>query len=166
VGVILWSFPLASIQAFAKAEFLAKIPGMEWILTFHGGNLTNFVNGYLPVVALLGLIVILPVIFEQIAVHYEGRKTFSDVQASMLTRYFYYQLANIYVSVTAGSILKSLADILDHPSNVLDLLSESLPTMVGYFVALVSLSLFFSVYAVSFRQQSNLPLYIYSLYSW
>ena len=139
LGVILWSFPLATIQAFAKAEYLAKIPGMEWILTFHGGRLTYFVNGYLPVCALLGLIIILPVIFELVAVRYEKRKTFSDVQASMLTRYFYYQLANIYVSVTAGSLLKSLADILDHPSNVLELLSDSLPTMVGYFVALVSL---------------------------
>lgn len=42
-----------------------------------------------------------------------------------------------YVSVTAGSILKSLADILDHPQNILALLGDSLPTMVGYFVALL-----------------------------
>ena len=50
---------LAAIQAFAKAEFIATIPGMDWILTFHGGSVTNFVNGYLPVVALLCLILIL-----------------------------------------------------------------------------------------------------------
>jgi hypothetical protein len=137
LGVILWSFPLAAIQAFAKAEFLAQIPGMEWILTFHGGTFTNFMNGYLPVVALLCLILILPLIFEYVAVSYEHRKTYSDVQSSMLSRYFYYQLANIYVSVTAGSILKSLSDILDHPSNILQLLGDSLPTMVGYFDALL-----------------------------
>jgi hypothetical protein len=46
----------------------------------------NFVNGYLPVVALLGLILILPVIFEFLAVQVEHRKTFSDIQASMLSR--------------------------------------------------------------------------------
>jgi len=137
LGALLWSFPLAAIQFFAKAEFIATIPGMGWVLTFQGGNLSSFVNGYLPVVALLVLILILPVLFELIAVKYERRKTFSDVQASMLGRYFYYQLANIYVSVTAGSILKSLADIIDHPSNILELLGESLPTMVGYFVALL-----------------------------
>ena len=79
---------------------------------------------------------ILPVIFEYIAVKYERRKTLSDVQASMLGRYFYYQLANIYVTVTAGSILRSLADILNHPSSVLQLLGQSLPMMVGWFVAL------------------------------
>lgn len=137
LGAILWSFPLAAIQAFSKAENIAQIPGMEWILTMHGGKYTNFINGYLPVVALLVLILILPVIFEFVAVNYERRKTYSDVQASMLGRYFYYQLANIYVSVTAGSIIKSLADIIDKPTHILELLGQSLPTMVGYFIALL-----------------------------
>lgn len=80
---------------------------------------------------------LLPVLFEYIAVHVESRKTLSDVQSSMVTRYFYYQLANIYITVTAGSILRSMADILDHPGNILPLLGESLPSMVGYFIALL-----------------------------
>jgi len=137
LGAILWSFPLAAIQAVSKAEIIAQIPGMEWILTMHGGKYTSFINGYLPVVALLALILVLPLIFEFVALKYERRKTFSDVQASMLGRYFYYQLANIYVSVTAGSILKSLGDIIDKPSHILELLGQSLPTMVGYFIALL-----------------------------
>jgi hypothetical protein len=137
IGLILWSFPLAAIQAFAKAEFVAQVPGMKWILAFHGGTVTSLVNGYLPVVALLTLITILPVIFEAVATQYERRKTFSDVQASMLARYFNFQIANVYVSVTAGSILKSLADMIDHPSSILELLGQSLPTMVGYFIALL-----------------------------
>jgi hypothetical protein len=102
LGVILWSFPLATIQVFAKAEVVAQIPGMEWILTWYGGAFSILMNGYLPVVALLILILLLPIIFEFLAVHYERRKTFSDVQSSMLSRYFYYQLANIYVSVTVS----------------------------------------------------------------
>lgn len=91
LGVILWSFPLAAIQLFAKAENIAQIPGMGWVTGWHGGKLTSFINGYLPVIGLLGLIMILPVIFEYLAVKYERRKTFSDVQNSMLGRYFYYQ---------------------------------------------------------------------------
>ena len=67
----------------------------------------------------------------------ERRKTFSDIQGSILRRYFYYQLPNIYITATAGSLWKSLADIIDHPGNVLQLLGQSLPTMVGYFVALL-----------------------------
>jgi hypothetical protein len=50
------------------------------------------VNGYLPVVLLLVIILILPHIFYGIALHYEDRKTESDVQASIIGRYFYYQV--------------------------------------------------------------------------
>ena len=135
LGVFFWIFPLAAIQLFAKAEFIAQIPGMEWIS--NSGSFSNFVNGYLPVIALLTLILILPVIFEFIARKYERRKTISDVQRSMLGRYFYYQIANIYITVTAGSLWRSLSEILDHPTSLLELLGESLPTMVGYFVSLL-----------------------------
>ncbi|GKY92356.1 hypothetical protein MPSEU_000206500 [Mayamaea pseudoterrestris] len=137
LGVILWSFPLAAIQAFAKAKYLVQVPGLEWIDTIHGGEFSQFVNGYLPVVALLALIMILPVIFEYVAVNFEHRKTYSDIQASMLGRYFYYQLANVYVSVTAGSIAKVLASLIDRPSSFLELLGQSLPQMAGYFIALL-----------------------------
>jgi Calcium-dependent channel, 7TM region, putative phosphate len=41
------------------------------------------------------------------------------------------------LQVTAGSILQSLAEIIDRPSNLLPLLGDSLPFMVGYFVALL-----------------------------
>jgi hypothetical protein len=136
-GVFFWIFPLAAIQAFAKAEYIAKIPGMEWILTFDGGSVSTFVNGYLPVVALLCLILVLPLIFQFVATNYERRKTISEVQKSMLNRYFFYQLVNIYITVTAGSLWKSLSEILDHPTSLLSLLGESLPSMVGYFVALL-----------------------------
>ena len=45
LGLILWSFPLAAIQAFAKAEYLAQIPGMKWVFEyFHGGTFTSLVN--------------------------------------------------------------------------------------------------------------------------
>jgi hypothetical protein len=119
VGILLWSIPLTAIQAFATAEQVARIPGMDWVLKIDEGKFTSFINGYLPVVALLTLIMLLPIIFEQIAVRYENRKTVSDVQRSMLGRYFYYQLANIYLTVTAGSFWNSLADILDHPGKVI-----------------------------------------------
>jgi len=137
LGAILWSIPLAMIQALATADSLARIPGMEWILSFDEGTLRGLINGYLPVVALLSLIVILPIIFQWVAVHYEGRKTLSDVQASIMGRYFYYQLANIYITVTAGSIYNSLADILDRPSAILEILGTKLPTVVGYFISLL-----------------------------
>jgi len=136
-GVIFWSIPLAAIQAFAKIDEIAQIPGMEWIVNVGRGNMAHFINDYLPVVALLTLIMILPFVFEWIAVSYERRKTMSDVQDSIVGRYFYYQVANIYVTVTAGSIWAALADILDQPAALLQILGESIPMMVGYFLSLL-----------------------------
>jgi hypothetical protein len=110
---------------------------MEWILTAGGGSVSQFVNGYLPVAALLALTMILPIIFEFLATNYERRKRISDVQNSMHGRYFYFQVLNLYISVTAGGIWKSLPDIIERPTNILSLLGESMPFMVGYFVSLL-----------------------------
>ena len=47
------------------------------------------------------------------------------------------QLANIYISVTAGSIWISISDILAHPYAILEILGNTLPTVVGYFITLI-----------------------------
>lgn len=80
---------------------------------------------------------VLPHIFYGVALHYEDRKTESDIQTSIIGRYFYYQLANIFITVTAGSILDSLGEIIEHPSNILAILGKSLPNVVGYFATFV-----------------------------
>ena len=137
LGVMLWSIPLTAIQGLAMAKYVSKIPGFEVVNKLWNGKLPSLINGYLPVLALLCLMLILPAIFQAIAVGYEHRKTQSDVQRSVMLRYFYYQLANIYISVTAGSIWSSMADILNQPSAVFTILGDSLPTLVGYFVSLL-----------------------------
>jgi len=145
----LWIFPLTAIQAFAKANYIAQIPGMEWIS--NNGNVSQFVNGYLPVAALLALTMVLPLIFQFVALKYERRKRLSDVQNSMLGRYFYFQCLNLYISVTAGGVWKSLSDIIDHPTSILSLLGESLPFMVGYFVSLLVTKVLVGLPAVFLR---------------
>ena len=47
------------------------------------------------------------------------------------------QLANVYITVTSYSIFDSLNDIIDDPGDTTRLLGETLPTVVGYFVALI-----------------------------
>lgn len=136
-GALLWSVPVTGVQALANLDSLAQIPGMNWVSRFANGDFASFLNGYLPVLALLALIAVLPTMFRWVASTYELRKSFSDVQHANLIRYFYYQLANIYITVTAGSILDALAEILDHPSRAFEILGQSVPTVVGYFVLLI-----------------------------
>jgi hypothetical protein len=135
-GVLLWSVPVTLIQALASTDSLAQFTGLSWLADI-GGEHAAFINGYLPVVSLLGLIMILPIMFRWIAEKYENRKTKSGVEASILARFFNYQLANIYITVTAGSIWDALYKIADHPGNALAILAASFPTVVGYFVSLL-----------------------------
>ena len=88
LGALLWSTVVASIQTWANLEHLVEVPGFSWVQSFKGGQFTTFVNGYLPVVALLSIIGILPKIFESIAMKFESRKTKTDVQRSILGRWF------------------------------------------------------------------------------
>lgn len=94
-GVLFWSIPLTLIQAWAKIEKVALIPGFEWVGKIAGGRWQPLINGYLPVITLLGLILLLPILFNWIATSYEKRKTISGVQNSIVGRYFYYQVDQV-----------------------------------------------------------------------
>jgi hypothetical protein len=99
LGLILWSFPVSFIQALASVQSLSKIPGLHWTATVADAAL---INSYLPVVAMLGLIMILPIVFRWVAENFEHRKKKSSVERSIIGRFFYYQLANIFITVTTG----------------------------------------------------------------
>eukprot|EP00814_Leptocylindrus_danicus_P009946 CAMPEP_0116005614 /NCGR_PEP_ID=MMETSP0321-20121206/1263_1 /TAXON_ID=163516 /ORGANISM="Leptocylindrus danicus var. danicus, Strain B650" /LENGTH=724 /DNA_ID=CAMNT_0003474061 /DNA_START=48 /DNA_END=2219 /DNA_ORIENTATION=+ len=135
LGAILWSIPVALIQVYASADYLGTLSGMKWILTVHDGRFATFLNGYLPVLALLVLIMLLPVIFQQLSLRYERRKSYSEIQKSILRRFFLFQLSNIYVTVTAGSVWRSLGDIVENPSKGFQYFGAVFPTMVGYFIS-------------------------------
>lgn len=72
----------------------------------------------------------------------EGLKLESEIQNSIMTRYFYYQLANVYVSVGLGSIATSIHQIIDSPQSILSILGASLPSVSLYFVNLLIVKTF------------------------
>ena len=72
---------------------------MDWLKQHRNERFSSFINSYLPVVLLLLIILVLPVIFEWISVHYELRKTKSNIQTSILGRYFYYQVSHTILYV-------------------------------------------------------------------
>lgn len=110
---------------------------MEWLNNVLENKAKIFVNAYLPVVAMLIIMMVLPIIFEKIAVKFEKRKSLSDIHRSVVGRYFYYQLANVYIVVTAGSLWKSLATIITFPRSIFEIFGNSLPFVVGYFASLL-----------------------------
>jgi len=142
LGIFFWGIPLTLIQLVSSAERVAQLPGMSWVLEAFDGNLAVLIDAYLPVAMLLCLILLLPLVLEDIAMNYEKRKTRSDIDRCVVDRYFYYQLANIYICVTAGSVWKSLVIFSNHPAYFLDILGNTVPTLAGYFIALLVTKIF------------------------
>eukprot|EP00592_Proboscia_alata_P013410 CAMPEP_0194389790 /NCGR_PEP_ID=MMETSP0174-20130528/105996_1 /TAXON_ID=216777 /ORGANISM="Proboscia alata, Strain PI-D3" /LENGTH=889 /DNA_ID=CAMNT_0039182413 /DNA_START=1048 /DNA_END=3717 /DNA_ORIENTATION=+ len=135
-GAVFWSVPVVFIQGLATSENFFKIPGITWISHLDGGDQVSvWVNGYLPVVALLVLIQVLPIIFKVVAMRYEGRKSMSNVDDSIIRRFFYYHLANIFVTAAAGSIFFALQTIVDKPEHMFEILGGVFPKMAGFFIS-------------------------------
>lgn len=57
---------------------------------------------YIPTVILLIIMSLLPFFFWWSSLYYEKMRTYSDMDASVMSRYFYYQMVNIYATSTSG----------------------------------------------------------------
>jgi len=99
--------------------------------------LVTLATEYLPVLIILILLSINPPIMAWIGEKYIGFKTRSELQAFVMGNYLLFQLANIYVGVTAVSILDSIRDITRRPSKVLRFLTYSLPRGGEYLLLVI-----------------------------
>jgi Calcium-dependent channel, 7TM region, putative phosphate/Late exocytosis, associated with Golgi transport/Cytosolic domain of 10TM putative phosphate transporter len=143
VGAVFWSIVVGFITTIANLESLSK--ELPWLNAYRNTAIYDVLNQYLAVGVLLILLSILPFLFDVIARSYEGRKLESEIQNSIMTRYFYYQLANVFVSVGLGSIATSIHQILQNPSSILSILGTSLPTLSVYFTNLLIVKSFTAV---------------------
>ena len=140
VGAIFWSIVVGFIAAISNLDSLAD--EYSWINEYKDTWAYNLLNQYLAVLLLLILLTLLPFVFDMIARSYEGMKLESEIQNSIQTRYFHYQVANIYVALGLGSIANSIHAIIDSPQNILSILGASLPSVSTYFVSVVIVKTF------------------------
>ena len=143
VGAIFWSFVVTGVRGIFNLQTLDKNHNNHSFLSMQEGSATYmFFNDYLAVGILLTLLAILPLIFDFIARKYERLRTESSIQGSIMTRYFAYMLANVYVNITADSILASVKTIFSNPGSVLNVLGESLPDVSALFACMIILYTF------------------------
>ena len=76
---------------------------------------------------------ILPPLFIQIS-KAEGHVAFSDVQMRAFSRYFLFQVVNVFfVTTIAGSIFDTIAIIIENSEAAFEMLGNSLPRMSSFF---------------------------------
>ena len=135
IMAVFWSAVVASINAYSNLDSLAE--DYNWLQQYQNSLIYKLLNQYLAVVILLILLAVLPFIFDFVARFYEGLKCESEIQDLIMTRYFYYQLANVYVTVTAGTIIGGINEIVSRPQSILTILGASLPQVSIYFANLL-----------------------------
>ena len=87
VGVIFWSVPVTTIQLLSNAKSLQQLLPSVFQLSQHWSKLLRtLLVKYVPVVALILLLALLPLIFEQGARRYERYKVKSDVHRAVMNR--------------------------------------------------------------------------------
>lgn len=134
-GALFWSVVVAGINGWAELDNIAERE--QWLARYINNRWYRYVNEYLAAVVLLVLLSLLPFIFDVSARYFEKIKTEGEIQSSLCTRYFYYQLANIFVTVFSGTIWQNVAIVAKSPSTVIDILAVNLPDRSIFFAILV-----------------------------
>uniref|UniRef100_A0A7S1XL44 CSC1/OSCA1-like 7TM region domain-containing protein n=1 Tax=Phaeomonas parva TaxID=124430 RepID=A0A7S1XL44_9STRA len=132
---VLFNVPIqACVAATNKDSLMLAIPSLEqyehdwWFETL---------ASYLPSLASLGIVQLTPLIFLLSAYTYEHFKGKVKIETTILKRYFNVQLAFVYITVTAGSVLDALADVLKNPEQIMTILANALPGQSSYFMGLI-----------------------------
>ena len=85
---------------------------------------------------------LLPPLFMAIG-KLEGLISFSDVQMRAFSRYFLFQVINVFLVTTiAGSIFDTIAIIVETPEAAFEMLGNSLPRMSSFFISFVTIKTF------------------------
>jgi hypothetical protein len=112
-------------------------------------------NNYMAIGLLLLVLCLLPFLFDFLARSYEGLKTESEIQNSIMSRYFLYQLANVYVALGLGSAIVSIQKIVQKPAEILSILGTSVPSFSIYFANMMVIK---TLTAVPLEMLRVLPL--------
>lgn len=134
-GALFWSYIVSSIYSVSNLDTIAKfIPSLK---AYKGTVVYDQAGQYLALLILLIMLISLPLIFDTMSRYYEKLKLESDIQKSIMSRYFYYQLANVYVTICSGTIVGSFTLILRRPETIVSILGENLPQVSIYFANLI-----------------------------
>jgi hypothetical protein len=155
-----WAAPVALISSFTQLDELEK--HFPWIKPLiENSVLRGYLQGFLPTLAIIVFMAILPYIFSFLA-RAEGMTRESDIAAAATSRYVVFQIINVlFVSAFAGGMWETLDSVIHKPGAVIDLLGTAIPDTYFFFTSYITL-LAFSIYPIELCQ--FVPLFTKSLY--
>ncbi|CAN0143612.1 unnamed protein product, partial [Ectocarpus fasciculatus] len=133
----------------------------DWVADLYDDSMifAAFVQLLQPI-ALLVLMNTLPPLIRLLGMA-EGFPAESRNQQATLSRYFYFQIINVFlVTTVANSILDTISEIVEEPTKTFTLLGEALPKVAGFFCEYIILKMFAGLWIELTRSISLLQEYL------
>ncbi|CAM9922196.1 unnamed protein product [Discosporangium mesarthrocarpum] len=138
----LWVVPTSILYLVLSVDSITS--RVAWIAELYATNsVFKALVEQLQALALLGLMNLLPPLIRTLGI-LEGSPAESRNQLSVLSRYFYFQVINVFLVTTiVGTLTDTLEEIINTPSKVFTLLGESLPKVTGFFCEYILIKMLF-----------------------
>ncbi|SCV74185.1 BQ2448_6617 [Microbotryum intermedium] len=132
--IILWSFPVAFVGSLSNVSALCiSTPWLAWLCKIPV-PLNGIIQGALPPVALAILFILLPIILRIFA-RVEGIPLRSQIELSLMDRYFLILVIHGFLVVTlASGLVKAIPVISKNPGSAVTLLATQLPSASTFFL--------------------------------
>jgi hypothetical protein len=140
---LFWSFPVAFISSLTAVnslkinlprlgDMIEKSPALEMFLALLAPLLLLCLNE-----------AVLPVILKWFA-QWEGHISSPRLEASLFRKLSAFQIIQtFFISTISGSLTSELANMIDNPEKIVQLLANTLPTQSSYFIQLMFVFTFF-----------------------
>ncbi|EGC40174.1 hypothetical protein DICPUDRAFT_52216 [Dictyostelium purpureum] len=133
-----YTIPVTAISAISNIQTLSKVPVLNWLLDVVQLNdtLRGFVEGYLPSLALVAFMGLLP-LFIKLIVRFNKETTRTMFYHKVFTTYWAFLVINVFLVVSiAGSVLGVLFKMLEDLTlkDIVTLLGQSLPKQSSFFI--------------------------------
>lgn len=139
--ITFYMFPVAMIALLVSEQALvSSSPKLAQLA--QASAFFSAVIALVQPLCVVGLQQLLPPLFIAIG-RMEGTTSFSEVQMRAFSRYFLFQVLNVFLVTTiAGSIFETIAIIIENPESAFVRLGNSLPRMSSFFIAFVTIKTF------------------------
>ncbi|OUM63314.1 hypothetical protein PIROE2DRAFT_10155 [Piromyces sp. E2] len=138
--ILLWTIPVAFISSLINLDTIYSVfPSLGKVVSGLGPTVANTAKNIIPITVLSIWLSFLPDILQKFS-ELQGIETYSWIEQSLLSKYFFYQLFNILLIFTVvGTIFKTITEILNDPKSIIRILAEQFPKVSPFFMNYVIL---------------------------
>ncbi len=135
VGVLFWAVIVGFVQSIANLDSVMAKLGVDNIDTTQVWY--GIIAGYLPVIAFMLLMIILPKFISFIARNVVQLKSADECDSYTFSWHQMFQFANLWLIVIGGSLFNQFDTIFDDTGALLEILAAAIPGASVFFIDLI-----------------------------